>query len=118
MDVLNKTPESCQINWLAAGGPGEEGYEVVVVVVVVGGGVLGPGIHAREPQRGMCVSHCVIIPVPALPEQNLAHPARGVLLEPFIKHCPAVSEQEEPLHGWTRLEKKKKKSWHLVILND
>lgn len=75
--MLNKTPESCQINWLAAGGPGEEGYEVVVVVVVVGGGVLGPGIHAREPQRGMCVSHCVIIPVPALPEQNLAHPAES-----------------------------------------
>ena len=61
--------------------------------------VVGPGIRAREPQRGMCVSHCVIIPVPVLPEQILAHPARGVLLEPFITHCPAVSKQEEPPRG-------------------
>lgn len=55
--MLNKTPESCQINWLAAGGPGEEGYEVVVVVV--GGGGVGTGNPCqRAPERDVRVSLC------------------------------------------------------------
>ena len=53
VDVLNKTPEPCQINWLTAGGPGEEGYEVV------GGGGGGTGNPCqRAPERDVRVSLC------------------------------------------------------------
>lgn len=46
--MLDETP--VQINWLTAGGPGEEKKGVVAV---------GPGIHAREsPARDVRVSLC------------------------------------------------------------
>lgn len=106
MDALYEPlvfPASCQINWLAAAGPCRGGWKVR--------GCWDHGKPCQSAQQGTCVSHYVIFSVPLLLEQTCPDADRGVQLKPFIKHCPVVSEQVEPRHGYYQ-------RWHLVILND